>query len=409
MSLSAQQPAPHGERIAGLDGVRGLAILAVMAYHFSAMAALPSSTRLDSAVTRVAGTGWAGVDLFFVLSGFLITGILYDAAQSPHNFFRHFYARRALRIFPLYFGFLAGLLLLLPLVRSMDTADFRELRHSQIWFWTYLSNIWMAGRPWFRSDLYATGHLWSLAIEEQFYVVWPAVVLWLNRRHLMAVSLCAIAFAFLLRIVMWRADARPFSTYVLTPSRVDALAVGALIALCVRDAHDRALLVRWLWPVAAASGAVIIAIAAVQGVLDPYDRWMQCAGFSALALLFGSLIAAEVTAPLPMLHAVVAMPALRAVGRYSYAMYVFHWPVATWLASETGLADWPPTMLGSHLPGKLLFGGVAAAATFAASWLTWHLYESQFLKLKDRFPYGSATRLAPARAAQPGAHPPPPG
>jgi len=409
MPPTGQQPATHGERIAGLDGVRGLAILAVMAFHFSAMAELPSSTWLDSAVTRVAGAGWAGVDLFFVLSGFLITGILYDAAQSPHNFFRHFYARRALRIFPLYFGFLAALLFILPLVRSVDTADFRELRRSQFWFWTYLSNIWMAGRPWFRSDLYATGHLWSLAIEEQFYVVWPAVVLWLNRRQLMAVSLGAIAFAVVLRIVMWRADARPFSTYVLTPSRVDALAVGALIALCVRDAHDRALLVRWLWPVAAAAGVVVVALAAVQGGLDPYESWVQCAGFAALALLFGALIAAEVTASLPALHAVVAIPALRTVGRYSYAMYVFHWPVATWLSSTTGLADWPPTMLGSHLPGKLLFGAVAAAVTFAAAWLSWQLYESQFLKLKERFPYAAPATTGPAPAAQPDALPPPTG
>jgi peptidoglycan/LPS O-acetylase OafA/YrhL len=106
---------------------------------------------------------------------------------------------------------------------------------------------------------------------------------------------------------------------------------------------------------------------------------------------------------------VVAVPALRTIGRYSYAMYVFHWPVATWLASDTGLAEWPPTMLGSHLPGKLLFGAVAAAMTFAAAWLSWQLYESQFLKLKERFPYAPAARLVPARAAQPDALPPPPG
>jgi peptidoglycan/LPS O-acetylase OafA/YrhL len=402
MSQGGQQPAARGERIAGLDGVRGIAILAVMVFHFSAMSQLPSSTWLDSAVTNVAGAGWAGVDLFFVLSGFLITGILYDAAQSPHNFFRHFYARRALRIFPLYFGFLAVLLLLLPLVRSMDTPDFRELRRNQFWFWTYLTNIWMAGRPWFRNDLYATGHLWSLAIEEQFYVVWPAVVFWLNRRQLMAVSLGAIVFAFALRIAMWQFDARPTSTYVLTPSRVDALAVGALIALCVRDAGDRALLLRCLWPVAAVSGAVVITLAAIQGGLDPYESWVQCAGFTALALLFGGLIAAEVTASLPALHAIVALPALRTVGRYSYGMYVLHWPVATWLTSNTGLADWPPVMLGSHLPGKLLYGAVAAAATFATAWLSWQLFESQFLKLKDRFPY------APARAPEADALPPPP-
>ncbi|TAK57976.1 MAG: acyltransferase, partial [Dehalococcoidia bacterium] len=203
----AQQPAHV--RLAGLDGVRGIAVLAVMAYHFALFAELPTSaTWLDSTVATVTNTGWVGVDLFFVLSGFLITGILYDAAAAPTGYFRAFYARRALRILPVYFGFLAVLLWLLPAVHSMQSADFHELRRNQLWFWGFSANIWMAGRQWWQANLYGTGHLWSLAIEEQFYIVWPAVVLLSRRRGLMAIAAIAIVVPFVLRIALWQADAR---------------------------------------------------------------------------------------------------------------------------------------------------------------------------------------------------------
>lgn len=391
-----QQPAHV--RLAGLDGVRGIAVLAVMAYHFALFAELPASaTWLDSTVATITNTGWVGVDLFFVLSGFLITGILYDAAAAPTGYFRAFYARRALRILPVYFGFLAVLLWLLPAVHSMQSADFRELRSNQLWFWGFSANIWMAGREWWQANLYGTGHLWSLAIEEQFYIVWPAVVLLSRRRGLMAIAAIAIVVPFALRIVLWQVDARPYTIYVLTPARLDGLAVGAMIALCVRDPRARARLLHWRAPLALAALAILIALLATQGEIDPYNRWMQYAGLSALAVLFGTVIATVATGSTGALRAVTHTRFLRATGRYSYALYVFHVPIATWLAWNTDIASWPPTVLGSYLPGRLLFSGVACIITFAAAIASWHLYESQLLKLKDRVPYG-AQRAARADA-----------
>ncbi len=295
----------------------------------------------------------------------------------------------------MYFGFLVVLLWVLPAVHSMRSADFHELRGSQLWFWGFSANIWMAGRQWWQANLYGTGHLWSLAIEEQFYILWPAVVLLFGRRKLMAVAAVAIVFPFVLRIILWQAEVRPYSIYVLTPARLDGLGIGAMIALIVRDAQDRRRLRRWIAPLSLPALGVLIAILATQGEIDPYNRWMQIAGLSALAVLFGTVVAAVATGSTGLLRAVTNTRALRATGRYSYALYVFHVPIATWLAWNTDIASWPPTVLGSYLPGRLLFGAAACAATFVAAMLSWHLYESQFLKLKERLPYAAARPAVP--------------
>ncbi|HKW15841.1 MAG TPA: acyltransferase, partial [Candidatus Krumholzibacteria bacterium] len=161
----------------------GLAILAVMAFHFTLR--VPDATPGDRLIHRVLGAGWAGVDLFFVLSGLLITTLLLDAKDAPH-YFRTFYGRRALRIFPLYYGFLAAYFLLV--VHRGTTGDDHYLWHEQGWWWSYLDNWWLAFvRRTEPPNYFWTGPFWSLAVEEQFYLVWPALVLLLTRRRLTVV------------------------------------------------------------------------------------------------------------------------------------------------------------------------------------------------------------------------------
>jgi peptidoglycan/LPS O-acetylase OafA/YrhL len=158
--------------IPALDGLRGIAILSVMLLHFTnAIAALPGSP--TSAARSVFGWGWTGVDLFFVLSGFLITGILLDSKGHP-LYFRSFYARRALRIFPLYY---AALFLFFVVPRAIPSvpATYSFAWHDQRWFWFYLGNFHPLG-PDAKQFI---GQFWSLAIEEQFYLVWPLLI-WLT-------------------------------------------------------------------------------------------------------------------------------------------------------------------------------------------------------------------------------------
>jgi peptidoglycan/LPS O-acetylase OafA/YrhL len=148
-----------------LDGVRGLAITLVMILHFTTDGGMEPTIQFDKLFFSLVKYGWIGVDLFFVLSGFLITGILYDAKGSRH-YFRNFYMRRCLRIFPLYYGFLAIWFLLLPQVYTWP----EEIRtpYSQLWCWAYLTNVLQATAQDLGASPPYTGHFWSLAVEEQF-------------------------------------------------------------------------------------------------------------------------------------------------------------------------------------------------------------------------------------------------
>src|SRR3954471_24953128 len=163
----------------GLDGVRGVAILLVMAIHFVGDAT--AYTRLQALVVKAAGYGLLGVDLFFVLSGLLITGLLLDAKGQTH-YFRNFYARRTLRIFPLYYFVLAILFLVLPRLWPL-TPLMEDARAHQGWLWTYTANFYIAARSSWAALTYVT-HFWSLAIEEHFYLLWPLVVFCFRRQIL---------------------------------------------------------------------------------------------------------------------------------------------------------------------------------------------------------------------------------
>ena len=165
------------QRNKALDGVRGLALLIVVV-HNTAWISGTSNHFTFKLYTSAAAAGWAGVQLFFVLSGFLITGILLDTQHAP-NYFRRFYVRRTLRIFPLYFLMLAvAVFVVAPLQRDSSWA---QSVHSYQWtYWLYVSN-WT--EP-FGYSVHGLSHLWSLAVEEQFYLIWPLVVWWLSSRRL---------------------------------------------------------------------------------------------------------------------------------------------------------------------------------------------------------------------------------
>jgi peptidoglycan/LPS O-acetylase OafA/YrhL len=167
----------NSQRITNLDGIRGIAVLWVMLHHFQLYGeGFPPTTFLDRQVERLTISGWIGVDLFFVLSGFLITGILLDS-KSNTGYFRKFYMRRFLRIFPLYYGFLFAFMFVLPLI-DPEGAEFQLQFKEQIWYWTYLINWKLA--TIYVSEYIGISHFWSLAIEEQFYLVWPVSRIFLH-------------------------------------------------------------------------------------------------------------------------------------------------------------------------------------------------------------------------------------
>ncbi len=384
---------PSEQRVPALDGVRGLAILAVLLYHFMGYAVVDADAArapaIDRFVHNVAGAGWIGVDLFFVLSGFLITGILLEAkAGGAGRYFGSFYARRALRIFPAHYAYLVLLFLLIPILASSAHAANDTLAADRLWYTGFLGNVLVALHGAARPDFFVTGHLWSLAVEEQFYLTWPAIVLLLNRRQLMPLCLVIIVAALSLRAGMTAAGVSGATSLTLMPARMDTLAVGALIALALNQTRDFALLRRLLPPLALVSTAMIAALWVAHRGLDALDKSSYTVGYTLLALVFGGVLLSAITTPSARpVGRLLQLGMLRTAGKYSYAMYLFHLPIGWLLFQRTDLAGSVGSVFGSHLPGELVFTAVAFVPTFAIAWLSWRVLEGPFLRLKDLFPY----------------------
>jgi len=378
-----------------LDGLRGCAVLAVMLYHFTAPEITLRATGFARRVQDFFAVGWCGVDLFFVLSGFLITGILLDAKGHSKTYFRSFYVRRVLRIFPLYYGVI---LLVAIGCRSQAVSNFfgfnQTPHHSAItsslwWMVAFLQNFVMSIRH-AKGAFGPMGHFWSLAVEEHFYMVWPALVWICSRRGLAAACVAFVIGALIVRTELAFHNRISFAPYLLSPCRVDGLAMGALMALIVRSSLSVDLVRNWAWGLGVPSLILIVALGfrgGSSGGFSHYGRAMTTAGFSMFAILFASVIALAVSAPAGSRgRAFLEWVPLRSVGRYSFAMYIFH---LLFLRPFTIL--FPVGRLGHILHstnmGIFAFAILACIATYCLGFLSWNLYEQNFLRLKRLFPY----------------------
>jgi peptidoglycan/LPS O-acetylase OafA/YrhL len=379
------RPTELSGRIPALDGLRGLAIVMVMAFHQTAMR---PTTALDYEFVRLSQYLAAGVDLFFVLSGFLITGILYDAKTGTH-YFRNFYARRFLRIFPLYYAVLFVALVVLPRFPHPKLAKWEHFGGlGQVWYWLFLSNwsIALGGRGFQHGMIDLS---WTLSIEEQFYLIWPVVVLAFDRRRLMRICVGLVGGALAVRLGFTLSGRPGAWSMMLTPSRMDTLAVGAWIALAARGAGGIGGLVpaaRWL---AIISGLVVAALIVPSSPPAFVYALRPTVNLTALAIFFGSLLVLAVgTRPAGLIARVFEMRFLQVFGVYSYALYLFHNPIQAAIRDTVYGPSRFATLGGSPLPGQLVFYVVAAVPTLACAWLSWHLYEAPLLKLKRFFPAG---------------------
>ena len=335
-----------------LDGLRAIAVLTVLVFH-----------------TRIAlSYGWLGVELFFVLSGYLITSILLRS-RSPmerrggwwEGYTKPFYIRRTLRIFPLAYAALFVIFVLLPALGWRPAVPFGQ----QVWYWLYLNNwyIWSAYVP-----IAGMGHFWSLAVEEQFYLGWPWVVLLAPRKHLARVALFLATTPMLLRLLLvlvpiFPGKMRGPDTVRITPLRMDGLMIGALLALLAVGG-----LAQW----------------------KPHARWVGLiagAGCFALTFLPGSSVAFvlitptfTVTVAATLLLILTSRDSavcgllrtrwLTAIGKISYGIYVVHLPIIA-VFQERGWA--PARILAVSLPATLIVAAVS-----------WFCLERPFLRLKDR-------------------------
>jgi peptidoglycan/LPS O-acetylase OafA/YrhL len=364
--------------VPALDGIRGLAILAVIIAHFR-----PSiiTDPVQAYVWAVPYFGWLGVDLFFALSGFLITGILLDT-KGTTGWLWKFYVRRTLRIFPLYFGFLALLFVfLVPLAAHTFPAQAAAVRENAEWYWTYTLNILIALEGEAAAPI-RTVHLWSLAVEEQFYLVWPWVALLLSRTGLLRLCGALLGISAGLRLLAsfgWTPFQAPeYFTLV----RMDGIVAGSMLAAWVRgpvgwDVLPDLVTVRRALVFAAP--AVLLLMFASAAVPRPVRVIVP----TAWALLFAGAVAYAARAPEGRAR---WSRELRFLGKYSYGLYVVHFPMLLFL-ELSGVR----TFMSVSLSGQIAFIGLGALCSLAVAVPSWHLFEAPILSLKRYVEYKPAT------------------
>ncbi|MEN3337111.1 MAG: hypothetical protein V7647_787 [Acidobacteriota bacterium] len=340
----------EGKRIPQLDGIRGLAILVVM-FH-NERDALPSLH-----MHAIFGSGWMGVDLFFVLSGFLITGILLDAKGSD-GFFRNFYARRCLRIWPLYYAVLLFMFVAVPLLRPGQAAMVFE-RSSPWWAYPlYLQNFIV---PDSSGAVGPLGVTWSLAIEEQFYLMWPLVVRYLSTAQLRLVCLAVIGASPFVRLYL---STEHVNLYTNLFCRLDGLMWGAFIAALIREPAfepKRHRIVAW--------GALIIALPVAVATDGRGVQWIV---YSLSVLASAGLVYLALFSTAPWLQRMLRSRTLVFTGTVSYGLYLLH---KIPFDAVKGRSVSHPTLVFAML--------IAAAHGLAAT--SWYLYERPFLRLKRFF------------------------
>lgn len=392
--MSADNPAanaverPSSRHIASLDGYRGIAFLLVFLRHYTLTRHAHAPIFL--AIMHVSAAGWAGVDLFFVLSGFLITGILLDTRSDPH-YFRNFIMRRALRIFPLYYTVLFVMLALTPLLHL-------QWHRGHILYFFYLGNVAANINPSLQAvfPYFSFLHLWSLSMEEQFYLLWPlAIYLAATPRRVVRLCLGLSVFALLVRIALlhWLPEGRAVEwCSAELPARMDGLLYGAIAAVLVRRFSIERLVppARWLLSVA----TILLAVMYFRIGANFNNAVTSLVGYPLLALFFSSLIVLALE-PNSLIARFGRLSPLRLLGRYSYGLYVYHLIAGFALGN---LLSWIQLRTHSIVIGGILFTFAVFFGSLMMAVASYELYERRFLRLKRYFPYGHATPAAAGAA-----------
>ena len=369
------------KRIPALDGLRGVAILMVFFRHYAGgMSQTASSTGLRL-IGHILNFGWSGVDLFFVLSGFLITGILFDTAGRP-AYYKNFYVRRVLRIFPPYYLLAIAYLILTPTLAAH-------------WRWGHLTFLMYLGYPaaliWpslsaVSPSVHIT-HLWSICAEEQFYVTWPWAVRRLrNAAAVLRACLVLGGVALALRVAICATKWVDVTwTHDFLGCRMDSLAVGAAIAILMRGAGRERIMRSAKW-VFAITAPLVVALCVISKTTDHGAIPIATFGFTMIAVMYGAVLLLALQQD-NFFARVLSTPVLRMFGRYSYAMYLFDFPLTVFLSPkrEYFIAWTHSFAIGSlaFLLFALLFNLAAAAASF-------HFVEAPIQRLKPKFNYGTA-------------------
>jgi len=367
--------------IPALDGLRGIAIVLVLVHHLTLYR---PDRGIDSWIAAIPLFGWTGVNLFFVLSGYLITGILLDSRDSKH-YYSTFFARRALRIFPLYYLVLFVALVLLPLVPELHRVIVGPYPvPPKLPYWLYLTNFSIADRGMVHGWLDIA---WSLAIEEQFYIVWAVVVLICPPRWLGLLCASILLIEPIGRSYALSRGVQAEDIYVLTFYRLDALTLGALLGWAQR--HGKLP----VSPKAIVMTTLVCMAGIVAICIDAGDSWwwnqrMQQFGYTLVGITGAAMVIAAVTNPESSLWPrMLSAGWLRAFGKYSYCLYLIHLPVMRMVREYVFEPQDYNHLVFSPWITQIIFYVVAIAPAFLLARLSWTVFEAPILRLKARFPY----------------------
>jgi peptidoglycan/LPS O-acetylase OafA/YrhL len=338
-------------KIPQLDAVRGLAVLLVLLHNTNIYPSLH--------LGLISANGWMGVDLFFVLSGFLITGILLDSKRSD-GYFKNFYARRCLRIWPLYYSALLFMFVIVPILRPSEAHAIFEPRSSPWWAYPVFLQNFLVPIPTMATGL--LGVTWSLAVEEQFYLVWPLVVRFCTEGQLRRIAIAIICLSPALRFYL---SLHQVNIYSNTFCRLDGLMAGALLALVIRSASflpSKFVSQAWILFLISAPLALVIETF--------HARWI---GFSFIAAASVSFVYVALFSKQRWLRALLTNRFLVYTGTISYGIY---------LLEKIPLDAAKAFHLDQH---PFLALTITTAATYVMASLSWRILEKPFLRLKRFF------------------------
>jgi peptidoglycan/LPS O-acetylase OafA/YrhL len=376
-------------RLDVLDGLRGL-VLFIPLIHLRTF--YSGETWAEQLYLYFGDLGLASLDMFFALSGFLITGILLDSRTSP-SYYSVFYGRRVLRIVPLYYGFLFVYLVVLPhLVPALSTGLDPGPRGTAT-YWLYYLNWSIGFAGWsdhllqpLHGTIPGTSHLWSLSVEEQFYLIWPLVVQKASRTTLKRICIACMLFAPAARVLVATTTGEwtNIMIYMITPTRMDGLALGAWLAVVAREPGGLERLRPLAWPVTLAGAGTLLALFVYYGHLPSLDAPIITLGLTASVYCGGGVVLVSLLSrPHSRWRRIFSSTPLRTIGQYSYAIYVFHYPVSyvmdVWHVLEHGAFA---AAIPNRLAAELSFIGARVVIVVALGALSWHAYEKHFLGLR---------------------------
>jgi peptidoglycan/LPS O-acetylase OafA/YrhL len=381
------QPPLPSSRVPELDGIRGVAILAVMLYHYASLTPGLPFHSLAYQVQAAFRLGWSGVDLFFVLSGFLIGGILIGARNSS-RYFQTFYARRVFRILPIYVLWLT----LFPLAAWAYSvwgipklAPDSGMTYRLPLYYLFLQTVLYAFPPATRTlGYYWLGPTWSVAVEEQFYLVAAPLVRFLSMKRLRQLLVAFLVVSPMLRALvyfLWKS--KFYMLVMIMPCRADSFALGILTAMVWKDPEAR----RWVIQRRAYCNG-ILAVLALGPVLltkwsyHPENLFQALFGLEFLAAFFAWAILTVLANSSGVLAAMMRWGFLREMGKVSYCMYLIH--LAVLVGCHALLLRSAPSIKTVPALATML---LAFVLTYGLSKLSWLFYEGPLLKLGHRYGY----------------------